>query len=114
MIRPVSAISLAHADTDDARQALRAAGAGRDGQSDLGQAETRALGADADVAGERQLQPAAEGVALDRGDGRHGQIGQALEGGFLACEVRATGDARHDPRSPLRPNPPRTRDRRCR
>ena len=58
---------------DEAREALGAAGAGDDAEEDLGLAEPGVVGRDAEVAGERDLAPAAERVAGDGGDGRLGQ-----------------------------------------
>ena len=52
------------------RQPLGAAEAGDDPELDLGLAEHGRLGGDAHVAGHRQLAAAAEGDAVDRGDGR--------------------------------------------
>ena len=48
---------------DQAGQPLRAAAAGDDAEQDLGLAEHGLLGGDAEVAGQGQLAPAAEGVA---------------------------------------------------
>ena len=56
--------------TDQARQPLRAAAAGDDAEQDLGLAELGVVGGDAEVARERELAPAAERVAVDRGDHR--------------------------------------------
>ena len=53
---------------DQARQALRAATAGQDADQYLGQADLRAFGGDSVMAGEGDFQPAAECVAVDRGD----------------------------------------------
>ncbi len=58
--------------SDGTRQSLRPAGAGRDAQPHLGQAEPGVLRRDADVAREGYLQAPAERVGLDRGDRRHG------------------------------------------
>jgi len=57
---------------DQARQALRAAGAGQEAELHLGQAELRlARGrGHAVVAGQRDLQAAAEAAAVDGGDHR--------------------------------------------
>ena len=84
----------------DARQALRAAGAGQDAELHLGQAELRLRRGDAVVAGERELEAAAEREAADRGDQRllHrvllvvdlGQIGLQARGVELA-DVGAAG-----------------------
>ncbi len=55
---------------DDARQALRPAGTGEQAELDFGQAELRRDDGDAVVADERDLEPAAERGAVDRGDDR--------------------------------------------
>ena len=55
---------------DQARQALRAAAARQDADQHLGQPDLGARHGDAVVAGERILQPAAERIAVDRGDHR--------------------------------------------
>ena len=55
---------------DQAGQALGAAAAGDHAEQDLGQPEAGVLGADTEVAGQRQLQTTAQGVPVDRGDGR--------------------------------------------
>ena len=55
---------------DDARQALRAAVDERDAPAALGEAEPRVRVADAQVAPQRQLEPAGEAPAADRGDRR--------------------------------------------
>ena len=62
----------------DPRQALGAARTGRHSEPNLGQPQPAGLGRHADVAAQRQLEPAAEGVPLDRGDGRHRQARQAV------------------------------------
>ncbi len=59
---------------DDARQALRAAGAGQQAELDLGQAELRARHGDAVVGDERDLEPAAQRGAVDRGDDGLGAV----------------------------------------
>ena len=51
------------AEADEAREPLRAAGAGDHPEPDLGEAELGVLGGDAEVAGERELEPDAEAVA---------------------------------------------------
>ena len=51
---------------DEADEAVGAAAARQDADADLGEAEGRALAGDAEVAGERELEPAAEAPALDR------------------------------------------------
>ena len=58
---------------DQARQALRAAIAGNEAELDLRQAEPRGGGGEAEGAGERQLEPAAEGIAVDERDRQHRQ-----------------------------------------
>ena len=55
---------------DEARQPLRAAAAGDQAELDLGLPELGVLRRDPDVAGHRQLEPAAQAVAVDRGDDR--------------------------------------------
>ena len=57
-------------DTDEARQALRPARAREDAELDLGQPALRAAHGDAVVATERELEPAAEGGAVEGGDDR--------------------------------------------
>ena len=58
------------------RQPLAPARAGEDPQLDLGQAELGlgVIGRHAPVAGQRQLQAAAETGAVDRGDDRLGEV----------------------------------------
>ena len=63
------------ARADDARQALRAAGAGQQAEVHLGQAAPRAGHGDAVVGAQRHLEPAAERRAVDGGDHR---LGRAL------------------------------------
>jgi hypothetical protein len=48
-------------------------------EHDLGEAEPRVLHRDAVVAGERDLEPAAEAVAVDHGDGRRRQAIEAID-----------------------------------
>ena len=69
------------ARSDQARQPLGTAGAGKQAEPHLGQPEQCAFGAgeEAEVAGERKLEPASERVAVDRGDGRLGQLGERGE-----------------------------------
>ena len=80
--------------SDQARQALRAAGAGQEAELDLGQADARRRGSDPEMAGERQLEAAAERGAvqgrddrlrhrLDRGDDLARGSGPAA-----ACRIR--------------------------
>ena len=93
-------------DTDEPRQALRAASARDHPEQDLGQTEAGVLGADPEVAGQRELQPAAEGDAVDGGNGGPRHRGQRAErGGEVgAHRVRAAvaqlddvGSGREDP-----------------
>ena len=58
------------AEADDARQPLGAAVDQRDAPAPLGEAELRARGRDAQVAPQRQLEPAGQAPAGDRGDRR--------------------------------------------
>ena len=62
------------ADSGDARQPLGAAGAGQEAELDLGHAQLRRRDGDPVMAGERDLEAAAEGGAVDRGDDRLGAI----------------------------------------
>src|SRR5229473_592081 len=62
---------------DRARQQLRAAGARHDPQRHLGEREARLGYRIGEVAGERHLQPAGEGMAVDRRDHRQRAIEQA-------------------------------------
>ena len=66
---------------DELRRAHRAAEPGMDAELDLRQAEVQlaVVGADAVVAGERELEPAAEREAVNRGDRRHRQRFEAIE-----------------------------------
>ena len=69
---------------EDAAEALGAAGAGEDTERDFGHAHEvgllAALLADAQVAGEGDLEPAADGVAVERGDHQLGGVLEAEEG----------------------------------
>ena len=56
--------------TDRARQPLGAAGARQQAELDLGQAQPGVLGGDAEMAGERDFEAAAERGAVNRGDDR--------------------------------------------
>ncbi len=55
--------------TDQAGQPLGAAAAGDHAEQHFGQADLGVLGADAEVTGQGQFQTAAQGVAIDGGDG---------------------------------------------
>ena len=68
---------LGPARADEPREALGAARAGDDAQQHLGLAEHRVLGGEPEVGGQRQLAPATQRVAVDRGD--HG-LGDAGDG----------------------------------
>ena len=82
-----------------ARQTLRASRPGRHADLHLGLAEPRVRGAHPIVAGHRELEPAAEGMAVDRGNHRllarfaHldgvAKIGLALRPGAQTLDVRA-------------------------
>ena len=61
-------------DADQPRQTLGTAGAGQQAELDLGQAEARRGDADPEMAGQRDLQAAAECRAVDRRDHRLGAI----------------------------------------
>lgn len=62
-----------HLVADDAGQPLGPAPAGNDTEVDLRLADDGVLGGDPQVAGQREFTPAAEGVAVDRGDDRRGE-----------------------------------------
>jgi len=66
---------------DQTRQALCAAASRQPSEAHLAEAELRVLGRDADVAGERLFEPAAVGVAIDRGDDRLRQLEHRSVGG---------------------------------
>ncbi len=70
MSRPVTISSIARALPDEPREPLRAAGAGQHAERDLGQADLAGVlrARCADVGGQRDLEPAADGVAVQRGD----------------------------------------------
>src|SRR5204863_4505813 len=63
--------------TDGARKALRAACTRGHGEAHLRQAEPGMFGRDPQIACERKLQPTAERIPLDGGDGRYRQAGEA-------------------------------------
>ena len=100
-------ISLARLATDEPRQALRAAAAGDDAEQDLRLAEHGPLAGDAVVARQRQLAPAAERVAADRGDDEPRDRGDGVERGVEAggdrlglarpAELADVGAGREDP-----------------
>ncbi len=71
---------------DQARQALRAAGAGDEAELDLGQAELGRGNGDAVVADQRDLEAAAERCAVDRGDDR---LRAVLDRGLRVRQARA-------------------------
>ena len=85
-------ICIATRGRDDPGQALGAAGAGEQTELDLGDAEARALVDDAQVARERELEPAAERHAVDRGDARLREPLQAPQHGFESLDERAELD----------------------
>ena len=82
------------ADAGDARQPLRAAGAGQQAELDLGHAELRRRHRDPVMAGQRDLEAAAERGAVDRGDHRLGAILddvdhlRAASAAASACRIR--------------------------
>ena len=112
--RPVRISSRALAGPDDPRQPLRPAGARRDREAHLGQAELRALRGDPDVAAQRELQAAAQRVALDRGDRRHRQAGQPGRDARLQLVRARVRRGRAGPRTRPRGSRRRTPDRRAR
>ena len=96
-------------DPDDARQALRAAGAGQEAELDLGQAHLGAGPGGAGVAAQCQFQPAAQGHAvhggydgdrhvLDRGDdlAQVGVLRGVAELGDVSAAAEGAGGAGED------------------
>ena len=79
------------ADSDEARQSLRAAGAGQNAERHLGQAELGPGCGHAIVARERQLEPATEGRAVQR---RHHRLLECIE---ELDDVRQVGCERRAP-----------------
>ncbi|KAG0776334.1 hypothetical protein G6F22_012643 [Rhizopus arrhizus] len=81
-------------------QALRPAVAGNEAQLDLGQAHAGCGRGDAEGAGQRQLQAAAEGIAVDHGNRGDAQLADALEhflaqaGAFMLVAQRASHQLR--------------------
>ena len=67
---PLSISLLGPVGADQPGKVLGAAEAGHDAQGDFGEAHLRVLRGVDDVAGQRQLQPAPQGVAVHRGDDR--------------------------------------------
>ena len=65
--------------TDHRGQPLRAAAAGQAADADLGQGEARAGRRDPQVAGERKLEPATEGQAVDGGNHRLAELVERLD-----------------------------------
>ena len=65
---------------DERGQAVGAAAAGDDGQARLRQAELGGRGCDAEGRGEGELEAAAEGGAVDGGDGGDRERGELREG----------------------------------
>ena len=101
--------------TDEPGQALGAAPTGDHPEEHLGQAEAGVFGADAEVAGQCELQPAAQGVAVDRCDGRPRDRRQGAEPRAKLAPTAGAPDPssstmsapaakiRRPPRGPLRP-----------
>ena len=73
------------AEADEPGEPLRPAGAGDHPEPDLGEAELRVVGGDAEVAGERELEADAEAVAADARDHR---LRETLGGGDVPGQVR--------------------------
>ena len=91
MIRPVRISSLARASPTTRGSRWRAAAPGDDREAHLRQPEPGALRRDPQVAAQRELQPAAERVALDRGDRRHRQVGQRARDALLELVALPAG-----------------------
>ena len=77
-------------DAEQPHRAHRAAEARMDAQHHLGQAERdlRIVGRDAMPAGEREFEPAAEAIAVDRRDGGAGQVLEPLQHGVRRADGR--------------------------
>ena len=107
------------AEPDEPWQPLRPAAARDQPELDLGLAEPRVLGGHADVARARQLEPAAEAPAVDRGDERRvaprpsarRASGSRARSRLRSAPARAasgTRRCRHLPTNALSPAPRRT------
>ena len=90
---PVRISSLARAGPTTRGRRCVPPAPGRHREAHLGQPEPGALRGDPEVAAQRELQPAAERVALDRGDRRHRQRGQAPRDAGLELEPLAAARA---------------------
>src|SRR5262249_56337662 len=92
---------------DEAWRTLRAAASGEQTQVDLGEAELRIAQRDPHVAGERDLEPAAEAIAVDRGDQRDRRcldpVGELLDEPRAAVGALEPGDVRSRREGPLAP-----------
>ena len=82
---------------DEARQSLGTAREGQKAHRDLGHRERRAFGRDTDVAGERELEARARGVAVDSADDRLREVREAAEG--IGWRSRGCGGPRPGPSS---------------
>ena len=92
------------APTHHAGQPLRSAAARDDAEVHLGEPELGVLRGDADVAGERQLEPAAEGEAADgRDDGLRAPVHLAAVVEALALLAKARGHGRLEELLDVRP-----------
>ena len=74
---------------EETGEPLGAARAGQQAELDLGHTEARAIGGDPEIARERELEPAAEGGAVDGGDRRLRVLFEAIED---------VGERVHEPR----------------
>src|SRR5207237_363739 len=81
---------------DQARRALRAAAARKEAEADLREAELSVVARDQQVAAKRQLEAAADAVAVDRGHDRDGRrlkpVGQLLEPARTAVRILEAAD----------------------
>ena len=81
---------------DQARQPHRSAEARMQAEQHLGEAEARVVDGDALVAGQRQLESAAEAIAVDHRDGRQRQAVEPVQDGVAArqqrLDLRRVGD----------------------
>src|SRR6185436_16611353 len=75
-------------------EALGAAGAGQDAEADLGEADLpRASAGDAEITGQRDLEAAADGVAVERRDAELRRVLQAAQS-LVGVEAEVVFEAR--------------------
>ena len=97
------------ADADDLGEPGGAADVGHEAEARLGQADERVLGEHPQVAGQRELQRAAEADAVDLRDGRLGHLLGEVPGLQAGAAERAQPLGRAERPSPARRRPSRRR-----